>query len=63
MYLTAVLKAPVLTGTTLTKTLRIMKLLAIMLLAACIQVSAKGYSQLITFSGKNVLAGKSFQKN
>ena len=62
MYLTAVLKAPVLTGTTLTKTLRIMKLLAIMLLAACIQVSAKGYSQLITFSGKNVSLEKVFKK-
>ena len=62
MYLTAVLKAPVLPGTTLTKTLRIMKLLAIMLLAACIQVSAKGYSQLITFSGKNVSLEKVFKK-
>ena len=62
MYLTAVLKAPVLSGTTLTKTLRIMKLLAIMLLTACIQVSAKGYSQLITVSGKNVSLEKVFKK-
>ncbi len=62
MYLTAVLKAPVLPGTILTKTLRIMKLLAIMLLAACIQVSAKGYSQLITVSGKNVSLEKVFKK-
>ena len=38
----------------LTKTFRIMKMTAIILFAACMQVSAKGYSQQVTLSLKNV---------
>jgi TonB-linked SusC/RagA family outer membrane protein len=39
---------------TLTKTLLIMKLTAIIILATCLQVSAKGFSQQITLKVKNV---------
>ena len=38
----------------LTKILRIMRLSAILLLVSCLHVSAKSYSQSVTFSGKNV---------
>jgi hypothetical protein len=37
----------------LTKTLRIMKITAIILLSACITASAKGYTQNVTLSEKN----------
>ena len=37
----------------LTKTLLIMKFTAIILLAACMNVSAKSYAQLITITAKN----------
>jgi TonB-linked SusC/RagA family outer membrane protein len=62
MYLTDVLKTPVFAGASLNKTLRIMKLIAIMLLAAVMQVSARGYSQLISVTGKNVSLEKVFKK-
>jgi hypothetical protein len=62
MYLTDVLKTPVFAGASLNKTLRIMKLIAIMLLAAVMQVSARGYSQLISVTGKNVSLEKVFIK-
>ncbi|MEO7982712.1 MAG: TonB-dependent receptor [Bacteroidota bacterium] len=39
-----------------------MKLVAILLLAGSIQVSAKGYSQLITVSGENISLEKVFEK-
>jgi TonB-dependent starch-binding outer membrane protein SusC len=35
-------------GEVLTKTVRVMKLTAVILLAACLQVSARGYGQLVT---------------
>jgi TonB-linked SusC/RagA family outer membrane protein len=38
----------------ITKTMLIMKFTAIILLASCLQVSAKVFSQPVTFSGKNV---------
>lgn len=38
----------------ITKTMRVMQLTAIFILAACLQVSATGMSQTVTFSGKNV---------
>jgi TonB-linked SusC/RagA family outer membrane protein len=38
----------------LTKTLLVMKLTTILLLAACIQVHATAFSQTVTFSGRNV---------
>ena len=38
----------------LTKTLLVMKLTTILLLAACLQVQASAFSQTVTFSGRNV---------
>src|ERR1700716_4557117 len=38
----------------LTKTLRVVKLTAIIFLAACLQVGAKGYSQTVTLSRTHV---------
>ncbi|PSL47999.1 iron complex outermembrane receptor protein [Chitinophaga niastensis] len=46
---------------TLTKTLLFMKCTAIMLLAACLQVSAHAYSQKVTLSEKNASLGKIFR--
>jgi TonB-linked SusC/RagA family outer membrane protein len=43
-----------------TKTLRVMKLTALVLIAFTIQASAKTYSQTITFSGKNIPLDKIF---
>jgi TonB-linked SusC/RagA family outer membrane protein len=45
----------------LTKTARVMKLTAILLLAACLQVSARSYSQTINLSEKNVPLEKIFR--
>src|SRR5882724_2923011 len=46
----------------LTKTLRVVKITAILLFVACIQVSANGFSQGITLSVKNVRLEKIFQE-
>jgi iron complex outermembrane receptor protein len=48
--------------TELSKTLLIMKLTAIILLAACLQVSAKGNSQTVTLSENNISLEKIFRK-
>lgn len=55
-------KAPLCKGAKpkLTLTLRIMKLTAILLLTACLQVSAKGYSQRVTLSVKDAPLEKVF---
>ncbi len=45
----------------ITKTLRVMKLTALMLLICCLSLSAKTSSQTITFSGKNVTMEKVFE--
>ena len=47
---------------TITKTLLIMKFTAIFLLAACLQVSAIGYSQNVTLTAKNVSLQKVFKE-
>ena len=47
----------------LNQTLRIMKLTAILLLIACLQVSATGFSQMITLSEKNAPLVKVLEKN
>lgn len=47
-------------GRYLTKTLLIMKITAILLLATCLQVSARGFSQTVTLSMKNVPVQKIF---
>lgn len=44
------------------KTLRIMKLIAILLLVGCLQVSAKGYAQKITLHEKNAPLQKIFKE-
>lgn len=44
------------------KTLRIMKLIAVFLLAGCLQVSANGFSQTITLSEKKITLQKLFVK-
>ena len=46
----------------LTKTLLIMKLTAILILAACLQVSAKGYSQKVTLSMRAAPLQKVFKE-
>lgn len=43
-----------------TKTVLVMKITTSLILAACLQVSAKGVSQTVTFSGKNVSLQKVF---
>jgi TonB-linked SusC/RagA family outer membrane protein len=43
-----------------TKTMLVMKLTSFLILAACLQLSAKGLSQTVTFSGKNVPLEKVF---
>ena len=47
-------------GHGITKTLLVMKLTSILLLGACLQVSARTYSQTVSFSGKNVPLEKVF---
>lgn len=46
----------------LTKIMRIMRLTALLLSAFCLQVSAEGLAQTITFSGKNVPLEKVFRE-
>jgi TonB-linked SusC/RagA family outer membrane protein len=50
MHIKALCSTPLLLGRGLTKTLRIMRLTAIILLAGALQVSATGYSQQVTLS-------------
>ena len=45
-----------------TKTVLVMKLTSFFLLAACLQVSARGLSQTVTFSGRNVTLEKVFDE-
>jgi TonB-linked SusC/RagA family outer membrane protein len=60
MHLKALCKPFRVTRKGLTKTLLIMKLTAIILLMACLQVSANGYSQQITINAKNTPLEKVF---
>ncbi len=46
----------------LTKTVRVMKLTAILLFSACLQVSAKGYTQALSLSEKNATLEKVFRE-
>jgi len=59
MLLTALCKGRPLHGL-LTKTLRVMKLTAVILLAFGIQVFAKGNAQTVSFSGRNISLEKVF---
>ncbi len=54
MQFKALCKARCNAGSPIKQLLRTMKITAIILLAACLQVSARGYSQAVTFSGENV---------
>ena len=47
---------------TITQTVRIMRLTAILLLIACLHVSARGWSQTVTISEKNVPVQKIFKE-
>lgn len=61
MYLTAFVKPRQRRLLPLAQTLRIMKLLSLLLLVFCLQVSANGYAQRITLSGKNLSLEKIFR--
>lgn len=60
MYLTAYSKSAVDAGDLLTKAIRIMKLTTVFIIVACLQVSARVYSQRVTLSGKNISLQKVF---
>ncbi len=62
MHLKALCKFRRLRSGLLTKTLRVVKLTAIIFLAACLQVSAMGYSQTVTLSRTNVSLDYVFQE-
>lgn len=63
MYLNLRGKGPVLPGLSpVAKTLRIMKLIAILLFIGCLQVSAKGFAQKITLHEKNAPLQKIFRE-
>lgn len=61
MYFKALSKNGAGTALVLTKTLRIMKLISVFIIAACLQVSAKTYSQKITIHENNVSLKKVFE--
>ncbi|MGN6495321.1 MAG: TonB-dependent receptor [Agriterribacter sp.] len=61
MYLTAFVKLQLRQELPFAKTLRIMKLLTLFLLAFCLQVSANSYAQKVTLSGKNLSLEKIFR--
>lgn len=62
MYLTALCKSGPFKGRFSTQTIKIMKLMIVLLIAACLQVSAKGYSQKITLAATNVSLQKVFEE-
>lgn len=62
MYLFSLFKFNFNESEFLTKMIRIMKLTIILLIAACLQVSAKGYSQKITIKENNVPLQKVFEE-
>jgi TonB-linked SusC/RagA family outer membrane protein len=62
MQINALCRPPDNARRVLTKTLRVMKMMAILILAALLQVSAKGYSQQVTLYGKNLSMEKVFEE-
>jgi TonB-linked SusC/RagA family outer membrane protein len=60
MYLSVLLKPWFYKNKTLTKTIRIMKLMTVLLIATFLQVSAKGYSQRVTLKENNISLTKVF---
>ena len=62
MYLSALLKPRFDKNGTLTKTIKIMKLTTVLLIATCLQVSAKSYSQRVTLKENNISLTKVFEE-
>ena len=62
MYLSALFKSGLNKSGFLTKTIRIMKLTTVLLIATCLQVSAKGYSQKVTLKENNIPLQKVFEE-
>jgi TonB-dependent starch-binding outer membrane protein SusC len=62
MYLTALFKPDFLICGFITKTIRIMKLATIFIIAACLQVSAKGYPQKVTLKENDISLQKLFEE-
>lgn len=62
MYLSALFKSGHNKSGFITKTIRIMKLTIVLLIATCLQVSAKGYSQKVTLKENNISLQKVFQE-
>jgi hypothetical protein len=62
MYLTALCKSSFKRYGFSIKTIRIMKLTIVLLIAACLQVSAKGYSQKVTLKENNISLQKVFEE-
>jgi len=62
MYLTAVFKSNFSTGGFLTKTIRIMKLVTVLIIAACLQVSARSYSQRVSLKENNISLQRVFEE-
>lgn len=60
MQLTAFIQRSTTVHEYLLKTLRVMQLTSILLLAFCLQTTASGFSQTVTFSGKEVALEKVF---
>ena len=62
MYLTALFKSCSKKSGFLTKTIRIMKLVTVLLIATCLQVSAKSYAQRVTLKETNISLVKVFDE-
>ena len=62
MYLTALCKAGFLKPGFIIKTIKVMKLTTVFIIAACLQVSAKGYSQKVTLKENDISLQKLFEE-
>ncbi len=62
MYLTALSKSGFSESGFFTKTIRIMKLTTVLMIAICLQVSANGYSQNVTLKENNISLIKVFEQ-
>jgi TonB-dependent starch-binding outer membrane protein SusC len=61
MYLTAFCKHAFFYSRFITKTIKIMKLTTVLLIAACLQVSANGFSQKVTINESNISLKRVFE--
>ncbi|TMI66285.1 MAG: TonB-dependent receptor [Bacteroidetes bacterium] len=62
MYFTVFRKSGLFTNGSLTKTFQIMKLTTVFIIAACMQVSARDYSQKVTLNGNSITLQKVFEE-